>query len=243
MALPKINNPTYELILPSTDETIKYRPFLVKEEKILLIAQESNDAKQISNAVLQLLNNCILNEKNINDLPTFDIEYIFLQLRARSVGEKIPIQYSLPDDKCDKSNANCTYTTEIDVDDIKVEFDENHKDLIELDDEIKIKMRYPKIEASTEIVGLEGKKLVDKTFELIGDCIEYIMEGEEMHQTSDYTKKDIGDFLNSVSSGQFRNIQEFFDKMPKVKKEVTGKCEVCAKENTRVLEGMGDFFV
>ena len=245
MALPKINVMTYTLTLPSTGKELKYRPFLVKEEKVLMMAMQSGDNKDMVRALREIIDSCVMDKIDTKTLPMFDIEYIFLQLRARSVGEKIPIQYSLPDDKCEKSksDANCTYTTEIDVDDIKVEYDENHKDLIELNDEIKIKMRYPKIEASTEIVGLEGKKLVDKTFDMIGDCIEYIMEGEEMHQTSDYTKKDISEFLNSLSSGQFRNIQEFFDTMPKVKKEVTGKCEVCGKENTRVLEGMGDFFV
>ena len=242
MALPKVNIMTYTLTLPSTGKKLEYRPFLVKEEKVLMMAMQSGENKDMVRALRDIIDSCVEDKIDSKSLPMFDIEYIFLQLRARSMGEKIPIQYSLSDDKCEKSNANCTYATEIDVDEIKVERSENHKDIIDLTDGIKIKMRYPKIESSTEIAGLEGKKLVDKTFEMIGDCIEYIMEGEEMHQTTDYSKKDIDEFLNSMSSGQFKNIQEFFDTMPKVKKEVTAKCQSCGKENTRILEGMGDFF-
>ena len=242
MALPKVNIMTYTLTLPSTGKKLEYRPFLVKEEKVLMMAMQSGENKDMVRALRDIIDSCVEDKIDSKSLPMFDIEYIFLQLRARSMGEKIPIQYSLSDDKCEKSNANCTYATEIDVDEIEVERSENHKDIIDLTDGIKIKMRYPKIESSTEIAGLEGKKLVDKTFEMIGDCIEYIMEGEEMHQTTDYSKKDIDEFLNSLSSGQFKNIQEFFDTMPKIRKEVTGKCQSCGKENTRILEGMGDFF-
>ena len=119
----------------------------------------------------------------------------------------------------------------------------DHKDLIDLTKDIKIKMKYPQIEASASIAGLEGEKLVERTFEMIGQCIEYIMEGEEMHQTKDYSKKEIDEFLNSLSSGQFRSIQSFFDTMPKLKKEVTAECPSCGKKNTRTLEGIADFFV
>ena len=244
MALPKINVMTYSLTLPSTGKKLEYRPFLVKEEKVLMMAMQSGENKDMVRALREIIDSCVLDNVDTKSLPMFDIEYIFLQLRARSIGEKIPIEYSLPDDKCEKiKNANCTYTTEIDVDEIKVEKDENHKDMIDLNDNIKIKLRYPKIESSTDIAGLEGKKLVDKTFEMIGDCIEYIMEGEEMHQTSDYSQKEVDDFLNSLSSPQFREIQKFFDTMPKLRKEVTAKCSECGKENKRVLEGLGDFFV
>ena len=174
----------------------------------------------------------------------FDIEYIFLQLRSRSVGEKTPITYSLENDNCEKvKGVNCSYLTEINLDEVQVEKNKDHKDIIDLTKDIKIKMKYPQIEASAEIMGLEGEKLIDKTFEMIGGCMEYIMEGEEMHQTSDYSQKEIDDFLNSLSSPQFREIQKFFDTMPKLRKEVTAKCSECGKENKRVLEGLGDFFV
>ena len=244
MALPKLNIVKHNLILPSTGKKYTFRPFLVKEEKILMMAMESGEATDMINALRDIITSCVEEDIKVNDLPMFDIEYIFLQLRSRSVGEKTPITYSLENDNCEKvKGANCSYLVEINLDEVQVEKNKDHKDIIDLTKEIKIKMRYPKIEASAEIMGLEGEKLIDKTFEMIGSCMEYIMEGEEMHQTSDYSQKEIDDFLNSLSSPQFREIQKFFDTMPKLRKEVTAKCSECGKENKRVLEGLGDFFV
>ena len=130
-----------------------------------------------------------------------------------------------------------------DLNDIKVEKTKDHTDLISLTDDIKLKMKYPKMETSADIAGLEGEALLEKTFEMIGDCVDYIMEGEEMHTPTDYTKKEMSEFLNSLSSIQFRSIQAFFDTMPKLRKEITAKCKECGKENIRVLEGLADFFV
>ena len=244
MALPKLNIIKHSLILPSTGKKITFRPFLVKEEKILMMAMESGEATDMIHALRDIITSCVEEDIKVNTLPMFDIEYIFLQLRSRSVGEKTPITYSLENDICEKlKGANCSYLVEINLDEVQVEKIKDHKDLINLTKDIKIKMRYPKIEASAEIMGLEGEKLIDKTFEMIGGCMEYIMEGEEMHQTSDYSQKEIDDFLNSLSSPQFREIQKFFDTMPKLRKEITAKCSECGKENKRVLEGLGDFFV
>ena len=244
MALPKLNIIKHNLTLPSTGKKITFRPFLVKEEKILMMAMESGEATDMIHALRDIITSCVEEDIKVNTLPMFDIEYIFLQLRSRSVGEKTPITYSLENDICEKlKGANCSYLVEINLDEVQVEKNKDHKDLINLTKDIKIKMRYPKIEASAEIMGLEGEKLIDKTFEMIGGCMEYIMEGEEMHQTSDYSQKEIDDFLNSLSSPQFREIQKFFDTMPKLRKEVTAKCSECGKENKRVLEGLGDFFV
>ena len=244
MALPKLDVPVYELTLPSNEETISYRQFLVKEEKILMMAMESGEATDMIHALRDIITSCVEEDIKVNTLPMFDIEYIFLQLRSRSVGEKTPITYSLENDNCEKvKGVNCSYLTEINLDEVQVEKNKDHKDIIDLTKDIKIKMKYPQIEASAEIMGLEGEKLIDKTFEMIGGCMEYIMEGEEMHQTSDYSQKEIDDFLNSLSSPQFREIQKFFDTMPKLRKEVTAKCSECGKENKRVLEGLGDFFV
>ena len=244
MALPKLNIVKHNLTLPSTGKKITFRPFLVKEEKILMMAMESGEATDMIHALRDIITSCVEEDIKVNTLPMFDIEYIFLQLRSRSVGEKTPITYSLENDICEKlKGANCSYLVEINLDEVQVEKNKDHKDLINLTKDIKIKMRYPKIEASAEIMGLEGEKLIDKTFEMIGGCMEYIMEGEEMHQTSDYSQKEIDDFLNSLSSPQFREIQKFFDTMPKLRKEVTAKCSECGKENKRVLEGLGDFFV
>jgi len=244
MALPKLNIIKHNLTLPSTGKKITFRPFLVKEEKILMMAMESGEATDMIHALRDIITSCVEEDIKVNTLPMFDIEYIFLQLRSRSVGEKTPITYSLENDICEKlKGANCSYLVEINLDEVQVEKNKDHKDLINLTKDIKIKMRYPKIEASAEIMGLEGEKLIDKTFEMIGGCMEYIMEGEEMHQTSDYSQKEIDDFLNSLSSPQFREIQKFFDTMPKLRKEITAKCSECGKENKRVLEGLGDFFV
>ena len=244
MALPKLNIVKHNLILPSTGKKYTFRPFLVKEEKILMMAMESGEATDMIHALRDIITSCVEEDIKVNTLPMFDIEYIFLQLRSRSVGEKTPITYSLENDICEKlKGANCSYLVEINLDEVQVEKNKDHKDVIDLTKDIKIKMKYPQIEASAEIMGLEGEKLIDKTFEMIGGCMEYIMEGEEMHQTSDYSQKEIDDFLNSLSSPQFREIQKFFDTMPKLRKEVTAKCSECGKENKRVLEGLGDFFV
>ena len=244
MALPKLNIVKHNLILPSTGKKYTFRPFLVKEEKILMMARESGEATDMIHALRDIITSCVEEDIKVNTLPMFDIEYIFLQLRSRSIGEKTPITYSLENDICEKlKGANSSYLVEINLDEVQVEKNKDHKDIIGLTKDIKIKMKYPQIEASAENIGLEGEKLIDKTFEMIGGCMEYIMEGEEMHQTSDYSQKEIDDFLNSLSSPQFREIQKFFDTMPKLRKEVTAKCSECGKENKRVLEGLGDFFV
>ena len=244
MPLPKLNVGTHTLKLPSSGKEIEYRPFLVKEEKILMTAMESGETADMIRALRQIIDSCVENDLSTMDMPMFDIEYIFLQLRAKSVGEKIPISYSIENETCEKlMNGDCLYHVEIDVNEITVEKNPEHKDIIDLTKDIKIKMKYPQIEASASIAGLEGEKLVEKPFEMIGQCIEYILEGEEMHQTKDYSKKEIDEFLNSLSSGQFRSIQSFFDTMPKLKKEVTAECPSCGKKNTRTLEGIADFFV
>ena len=225
MALPKIAVMKHELTLPSSGEKITFRPFLVKEEKILMMALQGGEAKDMVRGLKEIINNCVDKDLKVDTLPPFDLEYIFLQLRARSVGDVIPINYSIPTEMC--------------KDDKK---DKNHKDLIVLTNEIKLKMKYPDMEASVAMAGVEGAEMVNKTFDIIQQSIEYIMDGEEMHNLSDYTKKEADDFLNSLSTQHFKEIQTFFDTMPKLKHEITAKCKVCGKENERVLEGMGDFF-
>mgnify|MGYP003970963707 FL=1 len=242
MALPKIAVMKHELTLPSSGEKITFRPFLVKEEKILMTALQGGEAKDMVRALKEIINNCVDKDLKVDTLPPFDLEYIFLQLRARSVGEVIPISYSLPEEICKDDKKECTFEKELNLDDIKVQKNKNHKDLIDLTDTIKLKMRYPDMEGATAMTGVEGVEMVDKTFDLIGQSIEYIMDGEEMHNLSDYTKKEADDFLDSLSTQNFKEIQTFFDTMPKLKHEITAKCKVCGKENTKVLEGMGDFF-
>ena len=242
MALPKIAVMKHELTLPSSGEKITFRPFLVKEEKILMTALQGGEAKDMVRALKEIINNCVDKNLKVDTLPPFDLEYIFLQLRARSVGDVIPISYSLPEEICKDDKKECTFEKELNLDDIKVQKNKNHKDLIDLTDTIKLKMRYPDMEGAASMTGVEGVEMVDKTFDLIGQSIEYIMDGEEMHNLSDYTKKEVDDFLDSLSTQNFKEIQTFFDTMPKLKHEITAKCKVCGKENKRVLEGMGDFF-
>ena len=243
MALPIITVMKHELTLPSSGEKLTFRPFLVKEEKILMMALQSGEAKDMVRGLKEIVVNCIEKDIKVNSLPPFDLEYIFLQLRARSVGDVIPISYSIPTEMCKDDKKECTFEKELNLDDIAVQKDENHKDLIDLTDSIKLKMKYPDMETAATMTGVEGVEMVNKTFDLIGQCIEYIMDGDEMHNLSDYTKKEADDFLNSLSTQNFKEIQTFFDTMPKLKHEITARCKVCGKENTRVLEGMGDFFL
>jgi hypothetical protein len=207
-----------------------------------MMALQGGEAKDMVRGLKEIINNCVDKDLKVDTLPPFDLEYIFLQLRARSVGDVIPINYSLPEEICKDDKKECTFEKELNLDDIKVQKNKNHKDLIDLTDTIKLKMRYPDMESAASMTGVEGVEMVNKTFELIGQSIEYIMDGEEMHNLSDYTKEETDEFLNSLSTQNFKEIQTFFDTMPKLKHEITAKCKVCGKENKRVLEGMGDFF-
>ena len=242
MSLPKIAVMKHELSLPSSGDKLTYRPFLVKEEKILMMALQSGDPKDMLRGLKEIIISCVDQDIKVDDLPPFDLEYIFLQLRARSVGDIIPISYTLPEEKCENTGKDCLYETEVNIDDVKIVKSKDHKNLIDITDTIKLKMNYPDMEASGMMAGLEGTEMVDKTFDMIGNCIEYIMDGEEIHKLSDYTKKERDDFLNSLSTQHFKEIQTFFDTMPKLKHEITAVCKSCKKENKKVLEGMGDFF-
>ena len=207
-----------------------------------MMSLQSGDAKDMVRGLKEIINNCVDKYLKVDTLPPFDLEFIFLQLRARSVGDKIPINYSIPEEICKDGKEECKFEIELNVDDIKIQKDKNHKDLIVLTDEIKLKMKYPDMEASVAMAGIEGAEVVDKTFDIIGQSIEYIVDGKEMHKLTDYTKVEADDFLNSLSTQHFKEIQTFFDTMPKLKHEITAKCKVCGKKNERVLEGMGDFF-
>ena len=241
MALPKLTVMKHELALPSTGEKVTFRPFLVKEEKILMMAMQSGKPADMINGLKHIITNCVETDINIEELAPFDLEYIFLQLRARSVGDVISVSYSVPEEKC-TDDKDCQFDVEINIDDVKIIKNEEHKELVELTDTIKIKMKYQDMEASGMMAGVEGVEMVNKTFDLIGNSIEYIMDGKEMHNPSDYTKVERDDFLNSLSTQHFKEIQNFFETMPKLSHTVKAKCNRCGKENERVLEGMADFF-
>ena len=236
MALPKLNTPTYELEVPSTDEKIKYRPFLVKEEKILMIAMESKDNAQIVNAVKDIVTSCTFDKLNIATMPMFDVEYIFLNIRAKSVGEVSKLKVLCPDDK--KTYVN----TEVDLTEVEVHVDDKHTNKIELTDSMGMIMTYPTIDSFTEtgIQTINAENMID----VISSCVLQIYEenGEKVYQAKDQTKKEMAEFIESMNTGQFKKVQAFFDTMPKLKHTIKVKNPKTKKSNDVTLTGLNDFF-
>ena len=238
MPLPKIATPTYELELPSTGETIKYRPFLVKEEKLLVIALESEDTKQISTAIRAVIKNCILTRGiKVEQLPTFDIEYLFLNIRGKSVGEELEVNLICPDD------GETQVAVTINLDDIKVKKSDNHSNRIQLDDTIMMEMKYPSLdEFIKNNFDLKEQSAMDQSFELIASCIGTIFTEDEVWAAADCTKKELNEFLESMNSSQFKDIEKFFETMPKLSHTVKVKNPNTKKENEVVIEGLVSFF-
>jgi hypothetical protein len=238
MPLPKIVTPTYELELPSTEETIQYRPFLVKEEKVLVIALESEDTKQITTAIKTVLKNCIQTKGiKVEALPTFDIEYLFLNVRGKSVGETIEVNITCPDDD------ETTTKIEVDLDDIKVQKNEEHTNQIKLDDSIMMELKYPSLDQfiKSNFDFNEGNQM-DQSFQLIGSCIDKIYTDDEVWAAADCTKKEINEFLESMNSNQFKEIEKFFETMPKLSHTVKVTNPKTKVESDVVIEGLASFF-
>jgi hypothetical protein len=239
MPLPKINTPTYELELPSTGKKIKYRPFLVKEEKVLLMALESEDMKQISNGIVQILNDCILTRGiKVKSLATFDIEYLFLNVRAKSVGETVEVNVTCPDD------GETTVEMEIEIDSIKIQKNKDHKNIIKLDDKYSMKLRYPSfdqfIDNNFEVN--QDVSDVNKSLDMITSCIEMVYDEEESWSASDCSKKELVEFVDQLNSKQFKQIEIFFTTMPKLSHLITVKNPNTGVESEVVLEGLASFF-
>ena len=236
MALPKLNTPTYELEVPSTDEKIKYRPFLVKEEKILLMAMESKDNTQIINAVKDIVKSCTFEKVDVSTMPMFDMEYIFLNIRAKSVGEVSNIKILCPDDK--KTYAN----VELDLTKVEVQVGDDHTNKIELTDNMGMIMTYPTIDSFLEsgIEKIDANNMLD----VIGSCVLQIYEnnGEKVYQAKDQTKKELTEFIESMNSSQFRKVQSFFDTMPKLTHTIKVKNPKTKKTSDVKLTGLNDFF-
>ena len=236
MALPKLTTPTYELEVPSTDEKIKYRPFLVKEEKILLIAMESGEPADIVNAVKDIVSECTFNKIELKDMPMFDIEYIFLQIRAKSVGEISHLRLLCPDDKE-------TYAeVDVDLSEVMVQVDKGHSPKIELTDEMGIVMKYPTIDSftGTGITDVTADNMLD----VITTCIDHIYDknGEEKFDAKDQTKKELTEFVEQLNTSQFKEVQKFFDTMPKLKHVVTIDNPKTKVKTDVALQGLNDFF-
>jgi hypothetical protein len=238
MPLPKIVTPEYDLVLPSTQKKITYRPFLVKEEKLLVLALESENTKQITTAIKSVLKSCILTRGiKVEKLPTFDIEYLFLNIRARSVGEEVEVNIVAPDD----GETNVTVT--IDLEDIQVQTNENHSNKIKLDETLVMEMKYPSLEQFiSNNFDFEGETDINQSFELIASCIDKIYNEDEVWSTDDCTKKEVVDFLEQMSSTQFKEIEQFFETMPKLSHTIEITNPSTKVKSTIVLEGLSSFF-
>jgi hypothetical protein len=239
MPLPKINTPTFELTLPSTGKKIKYRPFLVREEKILIMAMESEDMTQITDAVIQIIGDCILTEGvKVQSLATFDIEYIFLNVRAKSVGETVDVNVTCPDD------GETQVEMSIDIDTIKIQKTRGHKNIIKLDDQLSMKLRYPSLDQFIESNFETNKDSseVAQSLSMITSCVDMIYNAEESWEASDYSKKELDEFIEQLNTKQFKQIEKFFTTMPKLSHKLAVKNPKTGVESEVVLEGLASFF-
>ena len=247
MGLPKIAVPEYSLILPSNGKEVKYRPFLVKEEKILLIAMESEDEKEMLNATKNVIKNCVFGDIDIDNLPTFDIEYIFLWLRGKAKGEEINLKYKCP--QCEKE-----LPVSFNIEDIKVEKQEEHTNKIEITENLGVVMKYPNMTLQVKLDNIKDEKEIDKLFKAVLLCVDYIYDAENTYSSKDHTENELIDFLESLTDEQFQKVSKFFETMPKLKHEVKLECKnkvkgegkkkdkICGYTEELVLEGLQSFF-
>ena len=240
MPLPKINTPTYELVLPSSGKKIKYRPFLVREEKILIMALETEDQKQITRAVIDILSSCIITKGiKLDKLATFDIEYLFLNVRSKSVGEQIEVNITCPDD------GKTSVPINVDIDSIKIQKDKSHTNIVKLDDSLSLKLKYPSMEQfiSTNFESAEENgSEIKTTLDMIISCIDTIFNEEESWPASESTKKELEEFLDQLNTKQFKMIEDFFATMPKLTHTIKVKNPQTNVESTVRLEGLASFF-
>ena len=237
MPLPTIVTPTFELNLPSNGKKIKYRPFLVKEEKILILAIESNSMKDISRAIKDVLKNCILTKNvKVDELPTFDIEYLFLNIRSRSIGESIELVVTCPDD------GETKVETKIYIDEIEVKKDENHSPDIKLDSTYTMRLKYPSLDQFIDDNFNFDDVSKDNSFDIIASCIDMVFSDEEAWEAKDCTKKELIDFVERLDSNQFKQIETFFDAMPKLSHQIEVENPKTKVKSTVMLEGLASFF-
>ena len=239
MPLPKIATPTYELELPSTGQSINYRPFLVKEEKLLVLALETEDTKQITTAIKNVLKNCVLTKGvKVDQLPTFDIEFLFLNIRGKSVGEEIEVNIICPDDE------ETQVPVTIDLDDIKVQKNDEHTNQIKLDKDLMMELKYPSLEQFIKNnFDFNDANAMDQSFDLIATCIDKIYTADEVWAAADCTKKEVREFLEQMNSSQFKEIETFFETMPKLSHTIKVTNPNTKVKSDVVLEGLASFFV
>lgn len=246
MALPKINTPIFELILPSSGEQVRYRPFLVKEQKILLMALESQEQGEMLRAIKQIITNCCLNESlKVDKLPMFDIEYFFLKLRAKSIGEEVELALGHLDDK-NKRGDECKHRTKykINLMDVEVTREEAHTPNVLLSENPKvgIVLKYPTMSVANKMQNATAKNQMDIITEVVIESIDYIYDAENTYPASEQTKQELSAFINDLSQEQFAKISSFFNTMPKLKQTIKWTCEGCGADEELVLEGMSSFF-
>ena len=238
MPLPKIATPTYELELPSTKQKIKFRPFLVKEEKLLVLALETEDSSQITTAITEVIKGCILTKNvKVEELPTFDIEFLFLNIRGKSVGEEVEVNVICPDD------GETEVPVKISLDEIEVQFSDDHSTKIKIDDNLMMEMKYPSLDQFVKNnFDFNSDSSMDQSFEIIGSCIDKIFNEEEVWAVEDFSKQEVEEFLEQMNSSQFKEIEKFFNTMPKLSHQVKVKNPKTKKTSTVVLEGLSSFF-
>ena len=241
MPLPKINTPTYELTLPSNRKKVRYRPFLVREEKILVLALESEDQKQITDAIIQIIGDCLITKNvDVTKLPTFDIEYLFLNVRSKSVGESVEVNITCPDDGKTKVE------TSINIDDIKVVKSKDHKLIVKLDEKYSMKLKYPSldqfIENNFDFEMAEPNESVSAAMSMLSSCIDIIYDEEESWDASESTKEELDEFIDQLNTKQFQEVEEFFRTMPKLSHKLKVTNPKTGVESEVVLEGLASFF-
>ena len=239
MPLPKINTPTYQLTLPSNNKKIKYRPFLVREEKILILALESSDAKQISSSIVEIMSDCIETKGvDITKLPSFDIEYLFLNIRAKSVGESVDVIITCPDDN------KTTVDTTINIDDIKVKKTKGHNNIIKLDDTYSMKLKYPSMQQfiDANFDSDQEESSVTQSLQMLSTCIDMIYDEEESWDASDSSPEELNEFIEQLNTKQFKEVETFFETMPKLEHIVEVTNPKTGKTSKVKLEGLASFF-
>jgi ribosomal protein L44E len=237
MALPMNSTPIYNLTVPSTGQEVKFRPFLIKEEKALLLAHQSEDTKVMVDSLKSVIKECIKDPIDINALATFDLEYVFTQIRAKSVGENVELFL-----KCDTcTDEKAVAKVDIDLTTIEVQRSPDHTNKIALFDDVGLLMKYPTVDLVKRLENIDNANL-DQIFNVVVECIDSIYTTNEVFHAKDQTKAELLEFLNNLSSEQFKKVQEFFENMPKLKKDIKYTCPVCSKEHEKTLEGLNSFF-
>ena len=240
MALPSNSQPTFNMIIPSMGKTVRFRPFVVKEEKALLIAQQSEDPAVMVDTLKNVVKDCVLDDIDLNKLATFDLEYMFMQIRGKSVGETIDLVFPCDDDHGDQ-NEKARANVLVDINSITVERSPDHTNKFELFGNVGVVMKYPTVDTLKKLEGLDENDL-DKIFDIMALSIDYIYDGEQLYYSSEQKHEELVQFINNLSSEQFMKLQKFFETMPKLRKEIEYDCPVCGKHHKKVLEGIQSFF-